>query len=678
MLALTKKLKRDNKAMNPIVFVALIVSIIFSFIFCELSFAQAEVSTGENHFAFLSKDQNDNLGDTFYRNNEFLRCEASKLCKPRDPNSSSSTEAEPLKKFAYFLGREADGFIVPVFLTCHASGSASAATAESLVPYLNQEVLENGDCLNEEDLLKNVNPFFVDSTLKVIQGYDGGCPKRSTSCMDDVVENFTRDLKNVTNIFSLSNSEKTDSGCLTNLLSSALDSLYQTLKLFVWDIPKGVFNVGKAGLKYFFGAEEDRSTAMLASSVMSDDMAKALTSWDLAEFYKLAKKNFFSFFGQIKEFYGEIIGCTQWSGLPYQSECLKKVNWSCPNCDHMLNFACGLTGQLGTGFLLGGILGTAKSISKMRGIKKQVATDPSKFNIVPEAVREMAAKSSIPGMLEKAGLEARRASFTASRYTRPTTQFFTAAKNDLKGIFGIGDSFRALIAATPLTMPYNLVYQRGKARAFRAMNELQVKNLGVNSLKLGRAYALRLDNIRAGFDDLLVDLNKLRGTTFDPVLFRSLKREYYSLVEKELRAIGVKVERLPDGDGLSISKAGESFEYRPNIADRLKNMPDDVGPDEMKRMLMNSDPIMTTNHSVGTQVDLPEFWKNIRDKAHTSRGVFTIKPDANDGYVYLGHFSAQTENVTPSTDCSGKLNGVTLLREQEVPHELPESVPDSK
>lgn len=58
-------------------------------------------------------------------------------------------------------------------------------------------------------------------------------------------------------------------------------------------------------------------------------------------------------------------------------------------------------------------------------------------------------------------------------------------------------------------------------------------------------------------------------------------------------------------------------------------------------------------------------------EAAKSRGIFKVEPSGTDGYVYLGHFSAQTNHVPEIKDCSGKLNGVQLIRSQDI-SEVPE------
>ncbi len=634
-------------------FIILIVSALN--IFSSQIYAQSE---GKTHWRYIDQNERFNLGDSFYRNSDYFKCEAKQQCpKIEDP------EVKP-KKLAYFLGREEDGFIIPVFLQCHRNGNASMTTAEDLVPLLNEDVLQNGECLETEGLEEAVPNRFVEDTLKAVRSYQGKCPKEEDGFLDHLYSSFEKDFKNAVNIFSLGKQDKVEAGCLTNLISSVIESLFQTVKMFVWDIPKGVFNIGKAGWNYFFGEEEERSTAMLASSVMSEEMAEALTDWDLAKFYGLLRKNFFDFFGGVKEFYTEIIGCSEWDGLPYSSQCLKKMDWSCPSWENGIPFICGAISQLGTGYLLGGLLGTAKSLSKMSSIKRSIASDPQRFGIVGNALNELKSKKAINEGLESV----RRNSFRLRRKTRSINNFLATQKNEVKNILGIGESFMNLVKATPITMPYHHYFQRGQARGWKMMNELQMKNVKSQSIKLGRARALRLDNIQGKFEQVFVDLKTLKGDKFDPVLFKEVQNELFDSIKDELSKSGMSVSKLPDGTGLKITKGGEELIYTPRFDEKLRNMPAGISDDSIKDALSHGDLILGKQKSVSLPPETPPFWKDFVESAETSRGIFTLKPDGTDGFVYLGHFSAQTGNLPQLEDCSSKLNNVDLLRSQDITH----------
>ncbi len=615
--------------------------------------------TGKTHRRYINQDEQFNIGDSFYRNNDYFKCQAKQQCpKIDDPN------IEP-KRYAYFLGRKEDGFIIPVFLQCYRTGNATMSTAEDLVPLLNEDVLENGDCLEKEELEGAVPNAFVEDTLKAVRSYEGKCPKEKKGFLDELYNSFEKDLKNAFNIFSLGSQEKVEAGCLTNFISSAVESLYQTVKMFVWDLPKGAFNVGKAGWNYFFGEEEERSTAMLYSSVMSEDMASALSDWDIPKFYGLLRKNFFDFFKGVKEFYTEIIGCSEWSGLPYSSQCLKKMDWTCPSWENGINLACGAISQLGTGYLLGGLLGTAKSLTKMSSLKRKMATNPEDFGIVGRALEELKSKKFISENLERVSDGTRRATFRARRSTRPLRNFVSSQRDEIKFVLGIGESFKNLVKATPVTMPYHHYFQKGQTRGWQMVNELQMKNVKSQSLKLGRARALRLDNIQAKFDDVFEDIKSLQGKKFDAVLFGEVEAELMLTMKRELTKSGMQVDILREG-GLRITKNGESFHYNPRFEEKLKNMPEGLSDDGIREIFTNGDLVLGNHRSISLPQNIPPFWNEFVESAQTSRGIFTLKSDGTDGFVYLGHFSAQTGNVPQVEDCSAKLNNVEVLRSQDI------------
>lgn len=264
---------------------------------------------GENHYTYLSDSPYETLGDTFYRNNEFLKCEARNFCKKQE----KVTRLDPLKKFAFFFQRENDSYIVPVFLQCHRSGTSTASMAEDLVPLVNETVLEQGDCVDEESVEEAVSPYFVEDALRAIKGYENGCPKQETGAVERILDTFVDDFKNLTSPWKFfgGDGEKVEAGCLTNFLANIKTSVWETIKLFTYHLPTGVWNLGVSAFNKFMGREDDTSSALLNSSLMSEDMANAITSFDFAKVYELIRKNFWSFWGDIKEYYLETIGCTE-------------------------------------------------------------------------------------------------------------------------------------------------------------------------------------------------------------------------------------------------------------------------------------------------------------------------------------------------------------------------------
>ena len=105
--------------------------------------------------------------------------------------------------------------------------------------------------------------------------------------------------------------------------------------------------------------------------------------------------------GDLRDFYTETLGCTEWSGSAYESECVSKMNWSCPDTEHVLQFVCGLVGQLGGGFLLGGMLGSVKAIASVASVRKSVALNPVKFGVSKIAQEELDGKKGLGEIREK-------------------------------------------------------------------------------------------------------------------------------------------------------------------------------------------------------------------------------------------------------------------------------------
>ena len=661
-IELFKLRNRVKRNINFIQRIFIITIVAVNSLFSNLIFAQEQ---GKTHFRFLNQNEQFNIGDSFYRNSDYFKCQAKQQCPViEDPN------VEP-KRYAYFLGREEDGVIIPVFLQCFKSGNSTITSAEDLIPLLNEDVLQNGDCLEAEELEETVPNRFVEDTLKAVRSYEGKCPKNNEDknmAMRVFDSFFGKDLKTLGSMITGRKGQETKTGCLGNIISNIADSLYQTVKMFLWDLPKGIWNIGRAGYRYFFGAEEERSTSMLASSVMNEDMAKALTEWDLTKFYGLLRKNFFDFFGSVKEYYTETIGCTEWDGIPYNSNCTKKMNWTCPSLDNTISYFCGMASQLGTGFFLGALLGSAKSLAKMKGLRRKITDSPEEFGIVGKSLEELKSKMNSNEQLSRVRDETRRARFRMARKNRTISDFLGTQVAEMKFILGLGDSFKNLVKATPITNFYHKSFQAGQQRGWKAINEFSVKNVENMSpaMKIARSRALRLDNIQEKFDELFADFNKLKGDKFDPILFKEVQDELFTSMSYELRKTGLRVERLPEGRGLKISKGDESFNYEPRLEEKVRNLPDNLSDDSFKDSLVNGDLILGKQSSVSLGPDTPDFWREFTHSAEQSRGLFTLKSNGMDGFVYLGQFSAQTGSKPRVEDCSAKLNNVEVLRSQDI------------
>lgn len=638
----------------------LIVSLCFS-VFAE--------EKQQSHYAYLSDSKNEDLSDTFYRNNEFLKCEARNLCKKREVVDALN----PLKEFAFFFRRETDDYIVPVFLKCNRTGTSMASMAEELVPLVNEEVLESGDCLDEEAVEENVNPAFVDDALKAIQSFENGCPKREDGqCVKELVDNVFDDLNNFTNPMNFFRSDQTfEAGCLSNLLTNAVTSIWETVKLLGYHLPTGIWNLGVSAFNKFLGRESDTSDALLTSSIMSEEMADAITSFDFAKVYSIMKKNFWDFWGNVKEYYFELLGCTEWEGAPYYSTCLKKMDWSCRTCSNMLNFGCGMISQLGAGAMLGILRGATRSLSMMTKVRRSEMGNPIRDLLPIEQVKEAAAKTYIANTLSKTRRGAKRASFRTARNVRPITNFVGRVKDELQYLSAIGNGFRSLVAATPGLMYYNGIFQKTKELSFKAFNRRQFKKIPDTPLKRAHAYALRLDNMKEKFDKLSIDYAKLRGPNFDPVLYRQLNKELFDEIEDQLKGTGVVVERLPNQRGLRLSKDGEVFDYEPNFKRLLREDSPDFVPlstsaDDLKHLMTDRDFLLSSNPAITQSPRSPSFLKQMQSEATTARGIFKVEPDSMDGYIYMANFSANTGNIPKVEDCSGKMNGVSLVRMQDI------------
>ncbi|MCR9203599.1 MAG: hypothetical protein NXH75_03410 [Halobacteriovoraceae bacterium] len=626
----------------------------------------------ENHYSYLGDSAREDFGDTFYRNNEFLKCEARNLCKKREKVS----ELDPLKKYAFFFQREHDHAVVPVFLNCHQSGTSMASMAEALVPIMNDAVLEEGgECVDEDEVENAVNPHFVEDALKAIQGYEKGCPKQNTSCAERIMDNLFDDFKNFTSPWKLFGSfnegEKVEAGCLTNAFTNIKTSIYETLKLLLYDLPTGVWNLGVSAFNNFMGYENETSSALLNSSIMGKDLADAITSFDFATVYQILRKNFWKFWGSIKEYYLETIGCTEWDGAPYYSTCTKKMNWSCPTCENVMNYACGFISQVGTGYGLGALLGGARSIGAMMNARRTLGKSKKNIALQGKAAEEAATKGYIATALTQISQQTRAAQFKVQRKMKPVTGFFDVSKADVKFIMGAGESFRQLTAAFPGTYLYNIYFQKGKQFGFQKANKAQFRRLEGGPLKRAQGLSFRFDSIRSKFDDVFDDLMSLRGR--QPFLsseFLKIQKELFETIAEQMKGTGITTKILPNGKGMVLTKDGVKYTYNPNFRKYLDpKSPQSAGRlsnDEIKHLMTDRDIMLSNNPTIVQSKRAPPFMREMLEEANTARGIFKVKPDSMDGFFYLGTFGAQMSGIPDEEDCSGKMNGVKLVRMQDI------------
>lgn len=584
-------------------------------------------------------------------------------CKKPDEKTNKPSS------IAVFLKDSTSTTVIPTILNCYPDGTGTVGISEEIIGIINKEEKSLIQCI-EVDRLKAVAPEkLAVETHRALQKFNGDCPKEDRSCGEQLADMFMKDIKNSINLIKMDFSEKkTDMGCLSTLFSNLAIAIVSTIKLFLVDIPKKVFEVGKSLWNYMWGKENESSTAMLYSSVMAPDMAQALADWDLAKFYSLLRKNFFDLIGNIRKFYSELLGCTQWQGAPYASECLKKTNWSCPTCESVTNFTCGLLGQIGAGAALGGLLGTGKAIANVAQLQKAIQLKPKNYGLSPSAISEMKAKMGIDKALKNASDLKQRVSYKTSKYTAPLTDFLETVTSEIKVVSGLGSAFKKVVTANPVTLPYHLTYQAGKGFTNRNVAQGMINRRlkgAENSIDLGKRYALHLQMISDNFAGYARQLYKIRGDKFNQAVYKDIMKDYIGDVAAEMKRMGIKSEKIDGGMGLKLTKGDEVFEYRPDFTEKLQSG-SKYTLEDFKSHVSNQDPILYDGKIPGYRPDTPGFLSDIIQKADTSKGLFVTKADAMDGYVYLGHFSSQQSMVPDHEDCNDYLDGLDFLDMQNI------------
>src|SRR5690606_7853262 len=129
------------------------------------------------------------------------------------------------------------------------------------------------------------------------------------------------------------------------------------------------------------------------------------------------------------------------------------------------------------------------------------------------------------------------------------------------------------------------------------------------------------------------DLYKIKGTKFNQGIYDDIVTRYLDDVAAETKKMGVRVEKLPDGHGLRLEKAGEVFEYRPDFRNQM-NIAERFTADEFRKQLAMTDPILFDAKTMVNAPAMPNFLKDIHQKASVAKDVITLKADGMDGLIY--------------------------------------------
>jgi hypothetical protein len=625
-----------------------------------LQSSEAQQQAPRSHYTYL--DGSNKLADLFYNNNNYYQCKKDRHCQIQKDGPLVS------KRIALFVRDKKTGLVIPSFIQCFNDGTATAAMEESLIPLVNQ-ALNNEPCLDLNAQQGNIPRRLLKDTIQTLEGLDEhGCPREDRSCAQQIFSLFEKDINNLFRPFSSAPSPTTEMGCLSTLIANVLDGLWQIAKLVAYEIPRGIFRAGANAWNYFFNKEADTSSAMLYASVMSESMAEALADGDFAKFYTELRTNFFSFLGAIREFYSQLMGCMEWEGMPFDSECLRRTNWSCPTCESVTNFLCGLTGQLGTGMALGAIMGVTKAGASLARMRRQIAQEPQKYGLTPGMAEQLRATESLQGA--KRALQETR--YRAGLVTNPVSNFMNTALGEMKTLFAVGENFKKLVSINPVTAPFHMAFQSGQRVGHRSFNRLasegNVPGLSLGpTATLGRSYGRALANIQLSMQDKMADLYRIRGSNFNPTIYNDISRRYIADVKRELERVNIKATPIQGGRGLRLEKGGQVFEYRPNFRQKLDATPSSMNLDEFRNFINQMDPFLDTITPTSRLTpELPSFIRDVHQKSKAAQNTYVIHSGAEDGLAYLAYFTAQSTNVPQTQRCEDLLYNMELIGSHDV------------
>ena len=186
------------------------------------------------------------------------------------------------------------------------------------------------------------------------------------------------------------------SSCLSEFVTGALKDLWSNVDA-TWGVAKAVANWAKnnivKGWHSLIGVEDKTSEAALAASQTSDSLLKKLMKDPKGAVVQFGE----DLFHHIGEGIKNTFMCSQWSGAPHISKCLKpgEESWSCASCDQKMNAICGVIGFAGgeilTAYLTGGAINFAKVAAK-NGI--EMVSLATRTSLAVEAVARPAIAAS--------------------------------------------------------------------------------------------------------------------------------------------------------------------------------------------------------------------------------------------------------------------------------------------
>ena len=642
----------------------------------------SEPPKNNTHYTYIGNREG--IAETFYQNNSFFQCIAKQHCKP-------SPEGQPRKKFAIMLKDKKTNLVLPAFLKCFNDGRAVVSLSEDLIGTANK-ILQSDDpnCLDYSTLAPQADAQAIQDTVAAVEKLGDQCPQEDRSCLGQLYDLFEQDVKNTVQalipdfLYSAPPDATSKMGCLSNILANFKNSIVSVLKTFLYDAPKKLWEIGKAAWDYFFDQEKKSSTVAFLSSMMSTEMATALVDWDLPNFYNLLRANFFKTFGAIRQFYLELIGCTEWSGEPFYSECLKKMNFSCTTCENVTQFTCGLLGQLGAGVALGGLMGTLNSVGNV--IKSKVATSGKSIAelLVPVGMRESVKNSAIaqglrdlanaPIMQEISAKASQlkhgvgEVAYRMGLKVSPLTKILASVKDELKLILGMGDAFKNVVAGNPITSLYHFSYQKGKKITQQKVSNTLVQRgvVGMESAILkAKKYAYHLQKIWDLLESHLAKLQQMSDPKkFNPKTYQKIISEYLKRVQEELEHIGFKVSPASDGKGLLLEKGGESIVYRPDFEvitrRKFKNV------EELQGHIKTHDALLHDGREPRVVASNPPMIQDVLESAKNSLGLYAASADGLDGFVYLAHLGVLPSQSRQPPKCTDILLEAKLLGVEDI------------
>lgn len=451
-------------------------------------------------------------------------------------------------------------------------------------------------------------------------------PDGAPTCAAAIGESFKNDWHNLTGT-----GDQNKQGCIGSLFHIFWSNIVSSGKVIVdagkW-VGKEAVAAGQwtadhvsAAWNSLMGEDNKSSDNVLTASSQSDKTVAALKKGDdkgiMDSFEEFTKK----IYAGIGHVITDELGCREWSGKPFESECIAPLTRQCMGCGEALNIGCSVIGFLGsefvmnmaTGFALGASTSALKALAKTPAIARQLMKITEAAEIIKSttAMRKIA---SVGGQASRLG----------------TLMLDTPLAAPLSTILRKADGvslLESLTAKIPwqetMSKYFSTSHRLGEAWADSGLAWVTGAKVETRAIQVAK----ELDGIDKAYDKLAKTLayNKVAIGMNDGKAVVGAVDEFMATAEKSFQKMGYTVDRTDPLKLRVISPDGAEFTYDPQIYRHLTEIKQGaVTPDEIAKTLKQTDNIFAIGHGTDLMGLPPELSAGViyRRQSEIGPGVF--------------------------------------------------------